>query len=195
MTICLWNLFHFNSFQQKKKKKEKIKCPKVNNNDLRCGSCDAKKKKSRFVCFTHLVGVSMWPMACQISPNHRFQHNPSLKECSNCNPTRPFGSTITCILSHLHQVQEANNKETKRQRDEEKKGKTHTPVSMPWNRTNRGEIPQTKGLTIDLNEFVHRHRADWFDSTVSHHHLNPIDPTQPQAKPNLSHAMFLRWYP
>ena len=153
-----------------------------------------KKKKSRFVCFTHLVGVSMWPMACQISPNHRFQHNPSLKECSNCNPTRPFGSTITCILSHLHQVQEANNKETKRQKDKEKKRK-NTPVSMPWNQTNRGEIPQTKGLTIDLNEFVHRHHADWFDSTVSHHHLNPIDPTQPRAKPNLSHAMFLRWYP
>jgi hypothetical protein len=146
MTICLWNLFHFNSFQQKKKKKkEKIKCPKVNNNDLRCGSCD-EKKKIEFVCFTHLVGVSMWPMACQISPNHRFQHNPSLKECSNCNPTRPFGSTITCILSHLHQVQEANNKETKRQRERRKEKHTHTPVSMPWNRTNRGEIPTNKVL-------------------------------------------------
>jgi hypothetical protein len=195
MTICLWNLFHFNSFQQKKKKKEKIKCPKVNTMICVVGAVTKKKKKSRFVCFTHLVGVSMWPMACQISPNHRFQHNPSLKECSNCNPTRPFGSTITCILSHLHQVQEANNKETKRQRERRKEKNTHTPVSMPWNRTNRGEIPQTKGLTIDLNEFVHRHHADWFDSTVSHHHLNPIDPTQPRAKPNLSHAMFLRWYP
>jgi hypothetical protein len=121
MTICLWNLFHFNSFQQKKKKKEKIKCPKVNTMICVVGAVTEEKNKSGFVCFTHLVGVSMWPMACQISPNHRFQHNPSLKECSNCNPTRPFGSTITCILSHLHQVQEANNKKTKRQRDKETK--------------------------------------------------------------------------
>ena len=151
------------------------------------------------MCFTHLVGVSMWPMACQISPNHRFQHNPSLKECSNCNPTRPFGSTITCILSHLHQVQEANNKETKRQKDKEtkrkrEKEKKHTCVNaLEPNEPRRN--PHKQGLTIDLNEFVHRHHADWFDSTVSHHHLNPIDPTQPRAKPNLSHAMFLRWYP
>ena len=104
------------------------------------------------------------------------------------------------IHDHLYFIPPAPGTGSKQQRDKETKRKkerkthTHTCVNaLEPNEPRRN--PHKQGLTIDLNEFVHRHHADWFDSTVSHHHLNPIDPTQPQAKPNLSHAMFLRWYP
>ena len=106
------------------------------------------------------------------------------------------------IHDHLYFIPPAPGTGSKQQRDKEKKEtkedrweqNEHTCVNaLEPNEPLR--TPQKQDLTIDLNEFVHLHHADWFDSIVSHHHLNPIDPTQPRATPNLSHATFLRWYP
>ena len=104
------------------------------------------------------------------------------------------------IHDHLYFIPPAPGTGSKQQRDKETKRKkerekTHTHLCQCPGTERTAAKSHKQGLTIDLNEFVHRHHADWFDSTVSHHHLNPIDPTQPRAKPNLSHAMFLRWYP
>jgi hypothetical protein len=127
MTICLWNLFHFNSFQQKKKKKEKIKCPKVNTMICVVGAVTRKKKKKICVFYPFGRGVHV----AHGVPNFT---QPSI-------PTQPItkgmfklqSHTPFWIHDHLYFIPPApgagsNNKETKRQREKEtkrKREKTH----------------------------------------------------------------------
>ena len=124
MTICLWNLFHFNSFQQKKKKKEKIKCPKMNT--MICVVGAVTKKKKKWICMFYPFGRGV----------HVAHGVPNFTQPSI--PTQPItkgmfklqSHTPFWIHDHLYFIPPAPGTGSKQQRDKKtkrkKERKTHT---------------------------------------------------------------------